>query len=132
MYTLEIAIVLGSFLFVSIVTLIVLSIRVLRLKNNIKKLSVAYSKVTQLMLSNNKLDNNVHQESFIKFLSDSRDSAFEYIEEVQAGITNFVEDVDAEISYFDEYGDVMAMQPNYQSMKKISMAYKKLKKLLPE
>ena len=132
MDTLEIAIVLGSLLLGAIISVIGLSIKVFRLKTNIKKLSTAYSKVTQLMLSNNKLDNNVHQESFIKFLSDSRDSAFEYIEEVQAGITRFVENVDPEISYFKEYGDIMAMSPNYNSMKKIANAYEDLIKLLPK
>ena len=132
MDNLEIAIVLGSLLFGSIIIVIVLSIKVLRLKTNIKKLSTAYSKVTQIMLSNNKLDSDVHQESFIKFLSDSRDSAFEYIEEVQAGITKFVDDVDPEISYFKEYGDIMAMSPNYNSMKKITNAYEDLIKLLPK
>lgn len=128
---LEIAIALGTLLFISITLSIVLLIKTIRLKNNIKKLSTAYAKVTQLMLSDNKSDNNVHQESFIKFLSDSRDSAFQYIEEVQAGITKFVEDVDPEISYFKEYGDIMAMSPNYNSLKKITTAYEDLVKLLP-
>lgn len=84
------------------------------------------------MSSKNKLDDDAHQESFIKFLSDSRDSAFEYIEEVQSGINEFVSEVDPLINYFDEYGDVMAMSPNYDNMKKISVEFKKLKKLLPE
>lgn len=128
---LEIAIALATLLFISITLSIVLLIKTIRLKNNIKKLSTAYAKVTQLMLSDNRSDNNVHQESFIKFLSDSRDSAFQYIEEVQAGITKFVEDVDPEISYFKEYGDIMAMSPNYNSLKKITTAYEDLVKLLP-
>lgn len=129
---LELTIILGSLLAGSIISLLVLSIKVLRLKGEIKKLATAYSKVTQLMLSNDKLDNSVHQESFIKFLSDSRDSAFEYIEEVQSGISKFVEQVDPEISYFNEYGDVMAMGPNYDSMKKIANAYEDLIVLLPK
>lgn len=132
MSMLEITIILGSLLFGSLILITVLSIKALRLKNEIKKLATAYSKVTQIMLSNDKSDNNVHQESFIKFLSDSRDSAFEYIEEVQLRIHKFVDQVDPEISYFKEYGDMMAMQPNYNSMKKISAAYEDLVKLLPK
>jgi hypothetical protein len=128
----ELAIILGSLLFASLLSVLILSIKILRIKSEIKKLATAYSKVTQLMLSNDKLDNNVHQESFIKFLSDSRDSAFTYIEEVQSGISNFVEQVDPEISYFKEYGDIMAMSPNYNSMKKIATAYEDLVKLLPK
>jgi hypothetical protein len=132
MNMLELAIILGSLLFGSMISVLILSIKILRIKAEIKKLATAYSKVTQLMLSNDKLDNDVHKESFIKFLSDSRDSAFEYIEEVQAGISNFVEQVDPEISYFKEYGDIMAMSPNYNSMKKIATAYEDLIKLLPK
>jgi hypothetical protein len=132
MNMLELAIILGCLLFASLLSVLVLSIKFLRLKNDIKKMATAYSKVTQLMLSNNKLDNDVHKESFIKFLSDSRDSAFEYIEEVQAGISSFVKQVDPEISYFKEYGDIMAMSPNYNSMNKIATAYEDLIKLLPK
>jgi len=132
MNMLEIAMILGSLLFGSVISIIILSIKTLRLNGEIKKLSTAYSKVTQLMLSNNKLDSDVHKESFIKFLSDSRDSAFVYIEEVQSGISKFVEQVDPEISYFKEYGDIMAMAPNYNSMNKIATAYEDLIKLLPK
>ena len=132
MNILEVTMILGSLLFGAMLSVLVLSIKIFRIKSEVKKLATAYSKVTQLMLSNDKLDNNVHQESFIKFLSDSRDSAFDYIEEVQSGISKFVEQVDPEISYFKEYGGLMAMAPNYNSMKKISEAYKELKKLLPD
>lgn len=132
MNMLELAMILGSLLFGFAISIVVLSIKTLRLKSEIKKLATAYSKITQLMLSNEKLDNDVHKESFIKFLSDSRDSAFEYIEEVQSGISKFVDQVDPEISYFNEYGDIMAMSPNYDSMKKIATAYEDLIKLLPK
>jgi hypothetical protein len=132
MNMLELAMILGSLLFGFAISIVVLSIKTLRLKSEIKKLATAYSKITQLMLSNEKLDNDVHKESFIKFLSDSRDSAFEYIEEVQSGISKFVDQVDPEISYFNEYGNIMAMSPNYDSMKKIATAYEDLIKLLPK
>lgn len=132
MNILEFTLILGSLLFGSIVYITILSMKALRLKGEIKKLATAYSKVTQLMLSNDKLDNNVHQESFIKFLSDSRDSAFNYIEDVQSKISDFVSEVDPIINYFDEYGDIMGMIPNYDGMKKMSIEFKKLKKLLPE
>jgi hypothetical protein len=128
----EVIVILGSLLFISLSVLSVLSVKVRALKNNVKKLSVAYSKIENLMSSQTKLDNDAHQESFIKFLSDSRDSAFEYIEEVQSRINDFVSEVDPLINYFDEYGDIMAMTPNYDNMKKISVEFKKLKKLLPE
>ena len=128
----EIIIVLGSLLFISLAALLILYVKVKSLKNNVKKLAVAYSKIENLVSSQNKLDNDAHQESFIKFLSDSRDSAFEYIEEVQSGLNKFVSDIEPEINYFREYGDLMAMQPNYYSLKKITEAYEKLKNLLPK
>lgn len=77
-------------------------------------------------------DESVHKENFIKFLSESRDWAFDYIEEFQAGLNNFISSIEPEISYFKEYGDVMSMQPNYYSMKKIVEEYDKLKGLLPK
>jgi len=78
-------------------------------------------------------DESIHKENFIKFLSDSRDWAFSYIESVQKGLTKFVSDVDADVSHFDEYGDALSMsRPDYPSMKNISKAYKELKTLLPE
>jgi hypothetical protein len=83
-------------------------------------------------LKEDKTDQQIHQENFLKFLSDSRDWAFNYIEEVQAGLNKFVSDIEPEINYFREYGDLMAMQPNYYSLKKITEAYEELKNLLPK
>jgi alpha-L-fucosidase len=79
-----------------------------------------------------KEDQDIHKENFIKFLSDSRDWAFEYIEDVQKQLEEFIRDIEPEIMYFDEYGVVGDAYPHYHSMKKISSAYKDLKKLLPE
>jgi len=71
-------------------------------------------------------------DAFLKFISDSRDWAYQYIDDVQEVINKFVSDLEPEILYFDTYGDLMSAEPNYNSMKKISGAYKELKKLLPE
>jgi hypothetical protein len=79
-----------------------------------------------------KLDESVHKENFIKFISDSRDWAYQYIEDVQLGINNFVNEIEPEVNYFKEYGAVGAMMPNYHSMKKIVEEYEKLKKFLPK
>lgn len=99
------------------------------------ELFITYTAMRELVESNNlnpKEQEDIHKENFIKFLSDSRDWAFEYIEDVQLGLDKFIKDIEPEINYFDEYGDIVSMQPNYYSMKKISEAYKDLKKLLPE
>ena len=110
-----------------------------RLKKDIARLFIEntllqeYADITKSMKTREDSDESVHKENFIKFLSDSRDWAFSYIESVQKGLTKFVNDVDADVSHFDEYGDALSMsRPDYPSMKNISKAYKELKTLLPE
>ncbi len=71
-------------------------------------------------------------EDFLKFISDSRDWAYTYIDEVQSSLNKFITDIEPEINYFKEYGDLSSMAPNYYSIKKIAGAYEELKKLLPE
>lgn len=79
-----------------------------------------------------KTDKEQFNEDFLKFISDSRDWAYTYIEDFQDSLNNFIIDIEPEIAYFDEYGLVGDAYPHYHSMKKISMAYKELKKLLPD
>jgi len=79
-----------------------------------------------------KNDESVHKENFIKFLSDSRDWAYKYIEDVQFGLNSFIVNIEPEIKYFKEFGSVLGTTaPNYYSMKKITEEYEKLKTLLP-
>lgn len=78
------------------------------------------------------LKKETDSDAFLKFVSDSRDWAYQYIDEVQAGLNKFITDIEPEIAYFDEYGVVGSAYPHYHSMKKISEAYKELKKLLPD
>lgn len=77
---------------------------------------------------------DVHKENFIKFLSDSRDWAFEYIEEVQKGLADFIEAVEPEIEYYNAYGAAIEgmVSPHDKALKKISVEFAKLKTLLPE
>jgi hypothetical protein len=110
-----------------------------RLKKDIARLFIEntllqeYADITKSIKAKENSDESIHKENFIKFLSDSRDWAFSYIENVQKGLTKFVNDVDADVSYFDEYGEALSMsRPDYPSMKNISKAYKELKTLLPE
>lgn len=93
--------------------------------------TIVSEKLTELQ-EINKNKSNLDQDAFLKFISDSRDWAYQYIDEVQEGIDKFVSDIEPEIAYFDEYGIVGSSFPHYHSMKKISVAYKELKKLIPE
>lgn len=119
-----------------------LSVAYLTMVYNFNKLRYQYQKLfTDMMLlekligeieqSKIQSDESVHKENFIKFISDSRDWAYQYIEEVQAGLKHYIDEIAPEINYFRDYSDTMALAPNYYSMKKISAEYEKLKALLP-
>lgn len=74
------------------------------------------------------------QESFLKFVSDSREWAFGYIEDVQKGLKDFIDQVEPHIEYYDQYGIVVdgMITPHDKALKVISKEFKELKKLLPE
>lgn len=100
------------------------------IKANIDK-TIISKKLTELSEEKNKTQDQ-SSEAFLKFVSDSRDWAYQYIDDVQKSLNKFITDVDPEIVYFNEYGIVGSAYPHYYSMKKISGAYKELKQLLPE
>ena len=93
--------------------------------------TILSEKLSELSLQNDK-NKDSSSEAFLKFISDSRDWAYQYIDDVQESLNKFITDIEPEINYFKEYGDVGSMAPNYYSMKKITEAYEELKKLLPD
>lgn len=82
----------------------------------------------------NKTDKEKANEDFLKFVSDSRDLAYEYIESVQVGLKKFIDEVEPQIDYYDKYGAAIEgmVSPHDFALKKISSEFKELKKLLPE
>lgn len=82
----------------------------------------------------NKTDKEKANEDFLKFVSDSRDWAYEYIENVQSGIKSFIDEVGPQVDYYDQYGMAIdgMIAPHDFALKKISSEFKKLKSLLPE
>lgn len=75
---------------------------------------------------------NIEQtEGFVKFLSESRDWAFQYIETTQSEIKKFVEIVGPQMEYYDKYGRIIN-SVHTKSMNKIFDAYQELVNLLPE
>ncbi len=118
--------------------------------NNIRvslKLSLTYKQLLQANIDKTVLAEKLFElsakdllkketdsDAFLKFISDSRDWAYEYIENVQAGIKSFVDEVGPQIEYYDEYGASVdgMVAPHDFALKKISSEFKKLKKLLPE
>lgn len=67
-------------------------------------------------------------EGFLRFVSQSRDWAFEYIEDVQGKLNDFVEKVGPVMEYYDKYGRIN----ENPSMNTIFDAYTELIKTLPE
>ena len=121
----------GAFVFL---TLLFLSLYLAQVKKNRTILANTLNLLImqQSMNDENKTDEEKSNEAFLKFVSDSRDWAYQYIDNVQESLNKFITDIEPEIAYFDEYGEVGSAYPHYHSMKKISGAYKELKKLLPE
>lgn len=70
-------------------------------------------------------------DGFVKFLSDSRDWAFTYIEEVQAALAEFDKEVSPVLEWCNTYG-IAVQDVHSEQVKKISLAYDKLKKVLPK
>ena len=123
----------GALIVIVSMIAIAMTIKVITLRQRMKVLVVSLARVQDIFNSTKQeeSDSDVHKENFIKFLSDSRDWAYLYIEDVQKGLTKFVNEIEPEMAYFDEYGLVGESYPHYHSMKKISKEYKELKKLLP-
>ena len=88
----------------------------------------------QITQNESKTDREKANEDFLKFVSDSRDLAYEYIESVQAGLQKFIDEVEPQLDYYDKYGLAIEgmVSPHDFALKKISSEFKELKKLLPE
>jgi hypothetical protein len=125
------SILVGTFVFL---TLLFLSLYLVQIKKNraILANTLKLLIMQESLNSENKTDKEQADEAFLKFVSDSRDWAYQYIDEAQEGLNKFITDIEPEIAYFDEYGIASSAYPHYHSMKKISGAYKELKKLLPD
>lgn len=89
----------------------------------------------ELLLSNkeqknsNKTNEEAHAEDFLRFVSQSRDWAYEYIETAQAGIQEFVDSVGSDIDYMDKYRPPVISE---ESTNRLINSYQRLKTLLPE
>jgi hypothetical protein len=71
------------------------------------------------------------QEGFITFLNQSRESAFEYIENVQNTLGNVITDLRPIVEFHDKYGAIFDTDTRDQ-MSVVSNSFHELKKLVPE
>ena len=114
-----IEILIGSIVILSLL-LLVSFVVIINIKKQNKKMAVE--------LSNREA---IANESYGKFIYESREWAFKYIEDVQSAIKSFADKVEPQLKYFNEYGrDVQS--PHITMLSKISDAYDELSTLLPE
>ncbi len=71
-------------------------------------------------------------DGFLKFVSESRDWAFQYIEEVQAALSEFDNAIAPQIEWSKTFGMVSGETAHTNVLKRISEAYDKLKEVLPK
>lgn len=102
-----------------------------------KKIKVELIRVTQeLAILKNLLDQKEKlasdkNDGFVKFISDSRDWAFEYIENVQQSIKKILDDTEHTIKYHREFTS-MEIEPYKTQLDTLSNAIDELKQLLPK
>ena len=80
-------------------------------------------------ITNKDLENS---DGFLKFVSDSRDWAFEYIEQVQKALDEFDKEVAPQLEWANSFGNLAGETTHTSTIKIISEAYDKLKSVLPE
>jgi K+ transporter len=126
---------------VIVIAALIVSVINLKIKN--RKLAVELLQSTidhnialTMLAEELKKNENVSVEKtdgFLKFISESRDLAFEYIEKVQESLVEFKSEVDPEIEYMLTYGTATGDSLSLKAFKKIEKAYKKLiKEALPQ
>ena len=71
-------------------------------------------------------------DGFLKFVSESRDWAFQYIEEVQEALSEFDNAVAPQFEWSKTFGMVSGETAHTNVLKRISEAYDKLKEVLPK
>ena len=76
-----------------------------------------------------KTDKERFNEDFLKFISDSRDWAYTYIETTQKKINSFINDVGPVIDYLEKYDSPILIE---QQRLSIIEGYKVIKSILPE
>lgn len=122
--------------------IIILLINNLALRSKNKKLSVeiiqialdkaVISQKLKEQLDKKDSESIEQSEGFLKFISQSRDWAFDYIEQVQAALVEFKNKVEPQILYAKTYGTTIGESPHAIIIDRISDAYDDLAKVMPE
>ena len=109
----------GGIAFLSLLsTMLVTSLMITKKKN----------KELEMRLANRE---EIANESYVKFLNESRNSAYEYIEDVQGHLVVFASKVEPQLNYFNTYGTAV-QGPHTILVKEFSEAYEELKTIMPQ
>lgn len=105
-------------------------IRTVMLSKKLDEIRIALA--TELV--NTYSNNDETKDNFLKFVSDSREWAFDYIEDVQNSLKEFIDTIEEDVNHYDQYGAAIEGHclPYDVAMKKMVVELPKLKKLLPE
>jgi hypothetical protein len=110
-------------------------IKINKINKSFTKLLISHKSLQHFVDNNNiefKNEDDIHKENFIKFLSDSRDWSFEYIEDVQTKINNMIVDLKPDVEYFEKFGLLYDGHPSYPMLTNFVKSYKELQGLLPK
>ncbi len=121
-----------SFLVIALSFILVkVRLDVLKLAKNNLELNFENTMMLEKLVEQQDVINEISfkkNDDFVTFLSESRDWAFSYIEDVQTSIAKFVEEVGPVLAYYDKFGRINEIP----SMNTIFDAYTDLIKVLPE
>jgi len=120
----------GSFAIAYLTTLL----RINKINKSFTKLLISHKSLQDFIDSNNvefKNESDIHKENFIKFLSDSRDWAYEYIEDVQNSIDGIIKKTEDTVKYHKDFGS-LEIEPYATQITILADAIEELKTLLPE
>ena len=117
-----------------VITNLTLRIENKKLKVNLTQESIDRSilmEKLQEVLTKQDSDSASKTDGFQKFVSDSREAAFKYIEEVQAAINEFDNRVGPVVKYYKETGKVLERKPS-ELVRELTQAYDKLMSSMPK
>ena len=121
----------ASFAFAYFITLI----KINKINKSFTKLLISHKSLQEFIDTNNvefKNEDDIHKENFIKFLSDSRDWSFSYIEDVQIKINKMIVDLKPDVEYFEKFESLYDGHPSYEMITHFVKSYKELSDLLPK
>ena len=105
-----------------------------KLKANLTQESIDRAIVMQEMqklMAEIDTKNSSQNDGFLKFVSESREAAFKYIEEVQAAIGEFDNRVGPVVKHYKETGKVLERRPS-ELVRELTQAYDKLMTSMPK